>query len=148
MSSLDQSKLAADDLCFACGADNEHGLKMKVYYGGELAKCRLTLPQHFQGWVTMAHGGVVTTILDEIMSYAILEFAGQGVTMRLETVFRKPVPLGTELMAFGWTTNQRGRVAEAAGEVRLADNNTLLAQASGRWLLKLGPDGKPVPRPQ
>lgn len=145
MSGLAGSELAINGLCFACGEKNPHGLRMRVEYEGQRAVCRLNLPEHFQGWANIAHGGVVLTILDEIMAYAVLRFVGQGVTIAMESSFRKPVPLGREIVASGWVVKHQGRQAQAEGEVRLAQDDTLLAQASARWLLKLGPDGQPLP---
>jgi len=137
--------LSIDGRCFACGTDNPHGLHMRVAYEGERAVCRLNLPAHFQGWAEIAHGGVVLTILDEIMAYAVIHFLGQGVTIGMESRFRKQAPLGRDLVAAGWVVEHRGRQAKAAAELRLAADNALLAEASARWLLKLGPDGQPVP---
>lgn len=145
MSALAGSELTINGLCFACGEKNPHGLGMRVEYQGQRAVCRLSLPEHFQGWANIAHGGVVLTILDEIMAYAVLRFAGQGVTIGMESSFRKPVPLGREIVASGWVVGHQGRQARAEGELRLAQDDSLLAQASARWLLKLGPDGQPLP---
>ncbi len=145
MSALAGSALEINGLCFACGEKNPHGLHMRVEYEGQRAVCRLSLPEHFQGWVNIAHGGVVLTILDEIMAYAVLRFAGQGVTISMESSFRKAVPLGQEIMASGWVVEHKGRQAQASAELRLAQDDTLLAQASARWLLKLGADGQPLP---
>ena len=144
MALLRETDLSDNNLCFACGQNNEHGLQMKVQYEGDKAICRLTLPLHFQGWEQMAHGGITSTILDEIMAYAVLYFLGQGVTLRMETTFRQAMPLGEELEAVGWVAEHRGRRAEAAAEIRLAADGTVLAQAKARWMLKLGPDGKPL----
>ena len=144
MALLRENNLSDNKLCFACGQNNEHGLHMKIGYQDDKAVCRLTLPSHFQGWEEMAHGGIASTILDEIMAYAVIHFLGLGVTLRMETTFRQAVPLGQELEAVGWVVENRGRRAEAAGEIRLAADGAVLAQAKGRWLLKLGPDGKPL----
>lgn len=144
MALLRENDLNDDRHCFACGPDNPHGLRMKVFFEDQAAKCRLVLPQHFQGWSEIAHGGVVSTILDEIMAYAVIHHLGQGVTLRMETAFRKAVPLGQELIAEGRVTLHKGRRAEAAGELRLAADQTLLANSQARWLLKLGPDGGPL----
>ena len=145
MSALGPSQLAINGHCFACGPENPHGLGMRVEYGPDRALCRLSLAQRFQGWAEMAHGGVVLTVLDEIMAYAVIHFLGQGVTISMESRFRKQVPLGQELLAQGWVVEHKGRQAKAAAELRLAQDNSLLAQCSARWLLKLGPDGLPVP---
>ncbi len=146
MSAIDQRPLADDGLCFACGEHNLEGLGMRVRLEDNQAHCLLTLAPRYQGWANIAHGGIVCTVLDEIMAYAVIHFIGQGVTTSMETTFRQPVPLGKQIKARGWIVQRRGRLAEAAGEIRLAADDALLAQGKARWLIKLGPDGQPLPR--
>ena len=146
MSALDERALADDGGCFACGRHNPQGLGMRVRLEDGQAHCLLTLPPQFQGWAGIAHGGIVCTILDEIMAHAVIHFIGQGVTTSMETTFRQPVPLGAEITARGWVVQRRGRLAQSAAELRLTQGETLLAQAQARWLIKLGPDGQPLPR--
>lgn len=145
MSALDEKPLEINNYCFACGQDNPAGLRMRVEYTADEAVCRLTLADHFQGWAEITHGGIVATMLDEIMAYAIIHFVGQGVTMSMEQKYRRPVPLGRELVVRGRVTSAKGRRAEAAAEVYLAEDGALLAQAAARWLMQVGPDGRPVP---
>ncbi|CAO0824371.1 Acyl-coenzyme A thioesterase THEM4 [Desulfarculales bacterium] len=146
MSAIDQRLLADDGLCFACGEHNSQGLGMHVRLEENQAHCLLTLPSRYQGWAGIAHGGIVCTVLDEVMAHAVIHFIGQGVTTSIETTFRKPVPLRQEIKARGWIVQHRGRLAESAGEIRLAKSDALLVQAKARWLIKMGPDGQPIPR--
>lgn len=146
MSALNDRPLADDGLCFACGRHNPQGLGMKVRLEDDQARCLLTLAPQFQGWAGISHGGIVSTILDEIMAHAVIHFIGQGVTTSMEITFRQPVPLGQEIKALGWVVQHRGRLAESAGEIRLAADDSLLAQAKARWLIKLDAQGLPIPR--
>ena len=88
---------------------------MRVGYEDEAAVCRLTLGRQYQGWDKIAHGGIVSTVLDEIMAYAVINYVGQGLTTRMETTYRKAVPLGVPLKAVGRVTGQRSRMATAEG---------------------------------
>ncbi|MFH1034478.1 MAG: PaaI family thioesterase [Pseudomonadota bacterium] len=146
MKAIDQQALADDGLCFACGERNPGGLGMRVRLADNQAHCLLTLAPRFQGWSGIAHGGIVCTVLDEIMAYAVIHFIGQGVTTGMESTFRQPVPLGQPITARGWIVQRRGRLAETAGEIRLADGDALLAQGKARWLIKLDKNGQPLPR--
>ena len=60
----------ADNYCFVCGKDNPLGLKIKVrYYPDALAaETALTLPREYQGWADVIHGGILSTLLDEMMA--------------------------------------------------------------------------------
>eukprot|EP01022_Parablepharisma_sp_SALTPOND_P021417 TRINITY_DN4217_c0_g2_i1.p2 TRINITY_DN4217_c0_g2~~TRINITY_DN4217_c0_g2_i1.p2 ORF type:complete len:128 (+),score=55.92 TRINITY_DN4217_c0_g2_i1:289-672(+) len=117
---------------------------MRVAYEDDAAVCRLTLGRQYQGWDEIAHGGIVSTVLDEIMAYAVINFVGQGMTTRMETTYRKAVPLGEPIKAVGRVTSHRGRMAAAEGRIYLAEDDTLLAEATARWIIKLGPDGQPL----
>jgi acyl-coenzyme A thioesterase PaaI-like protein len=71
---------------------------MKVDYQDErqAATCRLSLERRFQGWTGIAHGGVVSTMMDEIMAHAVLKHVGQGVTADMQIRYKAPVPLDRE----------------------------------------------------
>ena len=144
MGALKENDLTTNGFCFACGARNVYGLRMRVGYEEGAAVCRLTLGQQYQGWDRIAHGGIVSTVLDEIMAYAVIKYVGQGLTTRMEVAYRKAVPLGAPLKAVGRVTGQRSRMATAEGALYLAEDDTLLAEATSRWVIKLGPDGQPL----
>ena len=138
MNIWDQELLNDDGFCFACGKNNPHGLGMKVEYQdeGRSAFCNLSLARRFQGWTGIAHGGVVSTLLDEIMAHAVIHHVGQGVTTDMQTRYKAPVPLGEELEVRGWVDEANRRLATTKSEIRLAADNKLLAQAQARFLLR------------
>jgi uncharacterized protein (TIGR00369 family) len=138
MSLWDQKPLNNNGNCFACGKNNPHGLGMRVDYADEdkSAICRLSLPPRFQGWDGIAHGGVVATLLDEIMAHAVLKHVGQGLTTDMQTRYKAPVPLEQELEVRGWVAEANRRLATTQAEVRLAEGGRLLAEAQARFLLK------------
>lgn len=123
--------------CFACGKNNPHGLGMKVRFDDEerQALCDLSLPRRFQGWDGIAHGGVVSTMLDEIMAHAVIHFEGQAVTGSMESRYRAPVPLDTDLTVRGWITGRRGAVVDTRAVVEPAGGGKPLAEASARFLI-------------
>lgn len=138
MGALKQTNLDDDGHCYACGVKNPHGLGMKVecFTEDQSAVCRINLPAHFQGWAGIAHGGVVATLLDEIMAHAVVRHIGQGVTTGMETTFRAPVPLGQDLLVRGWIAKDRGRMCLTEATINLADGDQLLAQAAAKFLLR------------
>lgn len=133
-----QRPLDDDGFCFACGKNNPHGLGMKVevFPEDQSAVCRIVLPRRYQGWAGIAHGGVVATLLDEIMAHAVVRHVGQGVTTGMETTFRAPVPLHQELLVRGWIAKDRGRMAITEATISLAEGGQTLAQATAKFLLR------------
>jgi len=54
--------------CFACGTLNVHGLHLELHAADDRCWVELTLPERFGGWDGIAHGGIVCTLLDEVMA--------------------------------------------------------------------------------
>ena len=59
--------------CFACGTLNIHGLHLELHVEDGRCWTELTLPERFEGWEGIAHGGIVCTILDEVMAWALVD---------------------------------------------------------------------------
>lgn len=107
--------------CFACGKDNPIGLKLKFSESDGKYVAHFTGgPQH-QGYDGIVHGGIVSTLLDEIMARYPYTKGLNSVTARLEVRYRKPTPIGQELTITGWVVSQRGKLYEMAGTVALPD---------------------------
>lgn len=113
-----------DNYCFVCGQDNHQGLKIAVTYdAGDLAaETELSLPREYQGWVEVIHGGILATLLDEMMAHAVWHFAGPGLTLSLEVRFHNPLKPGEAIKVRGALNTHNGKRRQAAGEIiRLAD---------------------------
>ena len=50
--------------CFGCGADNPHGLKIRSFWDGDIAKCRWQPEQYHEGWANLTCGGIIATVID------------------------------------------------------------------------------------
>ncbi len=112
--------------CFVCGRENDFGLKMSWYNIPEKEQIqgKVTIPDHFNGYPGIAHGGIVAAILDETAGRSILldgDFDELLVTLKLEIKFRNLTPTGVELTAVGWVTRHSTHKAKVAAELRLPD---------------------------
>ena len=103
--------------CFGCSSCNPSGLQMKFFTDEKSVFSRLTVPQHLCGWDDLVHGGVISTILDEIMSWAAIYLLKKIILTKSMTVdFLKPVFIGDEIKAEGRVSeliSQREVVMEA-----------------------------------
>jgi acyl-coenzyme A thioesterase PaaI-like protein len=126
-----------DDYCFACGARNPIGIRMQVKYleDSMAAQSLLALPREFQGWQEVIHGGILATMLDEIMMHAVWHFAGAGVTLGMEVQFRQPLAPEELVLVRGRLTESKGRRLKAQGEIIRQTDNRLIANSLGRFLL-------------
>lgn len=120
--------------CFACGTLNEHGLGIVLHVEPRRAWSEVTLDRHSQGWDGIAHGGIICTILDEVMAWSLAAEDNWGVTARMQVDFRRPVEIGRPLRAEGWIVNARRRVIDTAGQLLDAVEGTILATATGVYV--------------
>ena len=120
--------------CFACGTLNAGGLHLDLHVDGERCWTDLEIPERFQGWDEIAHGGIVATILDEVMAWSLVDADSWGLTARLTVEFKRPVPLGRPIHAEGWITESRRRVATTAGRIVAAGTGEVLATAEALYI--------------
>ncbi|MBD5657583.1 MAG: PaaI family thioesterase [Candidatus Eremiobacteraeota bacterium] len=123
-----------DGYCIACGPFSEIGLRMRFEVADdESVHSRITVGASFQGWRNVVHGGVVAMLLDEAMAYAAGARGLLGVTADLKMRFRRPVPVGRELLVRGNVLWQRRNVLSTAATVT-DGAGTLLASAAGSFV--------------
>ena len=120
--------------CFACGELNEIGLHLKLNL--EPGKCwtELELPRRFEGWEGIVHGGILCTILDEVMAWSLVASDNWGVTARMSIDFRKPVTVGQAIRAEGWITESRRRIHATAGRIIDSATGVELAHAQATYV--------------
>jgi acyl-coenzyme A thioesterase PaaI-like protein len=87
-------RLGVDDMCFACGEKNPIGLKLEFRFEGDEYVTTFQVRPEYQGWAGIAHGGLVATVLDEVMARLLWEKQINAITGKLEVRYHKPVPIG------------------------------------------------------
>lgn len=120
--------------CFACGELNESGLRLELHTDETGCWTDLTLDPRFQGWEGVAHGGILCTILDEVMAWAVLGHDVWGVTARMTMDFRRPVPVGRALRAEGTVTRAARRLFRTEGRILDAGTGEVLASSEGAYV--------------
>lgn len=123
-----------DGLCFCCGADNERGLRLTIVYPEPgMAEADVLIPTWFSGWRSMTHGGLLSTLLDEIMAHACIGTGRRAVTAELTVRFQKPVETGSRIRAVGKMEEARGKVLSTAGWLYEA-GGSVVASATARFI--------------
>jgi acyl-coenzyme A thioesterase PaaI-like protein len=112
--------------CFVCGLENPVGLRLAFYgVAPDEVVSEIVLPAHYQGYPGVVHGGIVASMLDEIVGRAAMggEETRFMMTARLQIRYRKPVPIEQPLRLMGKLVQRRGKVSEARGELWLPDGS-------------------------
>ncbi len=123
----------ADHHCFACGGTNPIGMGLHIELEDGRARTTWRAGEDFVGWSDKLHGGIVATLLDEVMAWACASSDAWAVTAEMTVRYRSPAAPGEELVAEARVVERRRRIYEVLGEVRGADGR-LVAEGSGRDL--------------
>lgn len=120
--------------CFGCGEKNTHGLKMKFHTDGKRLYSFVHVPLSMTGWGSKVHGGIISTILDEIMGWTVIHlYKKLGVTKTMTVDFLKPISAGEELTVIGSVHKKPGqRSAVITGELYNA-SEILCARSIGEF---------------
>jgi uncharacterized protein (TIGR00369 family) len=106
--------------------ENRSGLALAFYERADGAVvCRVTLPDRFQGFPGLAHGGVLAAMLDEAAMRAAMAGDHQRfmLTARMTIHYRKPVPVGEPIELVGRLLKQSGRLSTAQAQLLLPDGS-------------------------
>ncbi len=120
-------------MCFACGQQNPIGLKLKFTVLGDDQVARFCLPEVYQGYEGVVHGGIVATMLDEAMAWAVLAAGAVAVTGRLEVNYARPVQVNAEYTLRGRVEETKKRLFRCRAEISDADGN-LCASATSTYV--------------
>lgn len=118
--------------CFVCGDENEIGLKIDFYHQDGKAKACFTPMREYEGYRDILHGGIIASVLDEVMVKAVLAEGIPALTSRMDVRFRLPALVGEELFLEGWITQRKSRLIMTAGKVFRKDG-TIIAEANGTY---------------
>ena len=118
--------------CFACGTANPIGLNLSFYGIGDAVCTDITLEKVHEGWENMAHGGIVTTLLDEVMSWAIMYSKKVFlVTRNMKIKYIRPVMIGTPLTITGrLTDDSEPPKIRAKAEIRDAEGRLFVRSSA------------------
>jgi uncharacterized protein (TIGR00369 family) len=121
--------------CFVCGESNPIGLRLRFETDGQKVQARFVPRAEHIGFKQTVHGGLVTTVLDEIMVWACAVRTRRfAFSAELNVRFLRPLRPGeTAIATAELVANRRGRILETKAELR-SENGALLATARGKYL--------------
>lgn len=94
-------------MCFACAPENPNGLHMEFYEDGDDIVALWKPNQYVQSWINTLHGGIQSTLMDEIGGWVITrKLQTTGVTSKLNARFLKNISTNDPQLTI------RGRIKE------------------------------------
>ena len=120
-----------DGHCFGCGPLNPDGLQLKFTPEEDGTSVAFyEVPERFQSWAGMAHGGIVSLMLDEAVGWAAWHAGHPGVTGRLQVSLRRPLKLGERVRIAGRVESVRRTLIYLTAIVENASDHSRVADAT------------------
>lgn len=118
--------------CFVCGVENKFGLHLRFFETAEgEVTIETTVPDHFQGYPGIVHGGIVASLVDEALGRAHMGPADDPrfmFTAKLSVNYRKPVPIETPIRVVAHAVKSKRRSATSVASI-FGPDGELLAEA-------------------
>jgi len=123
--------------CFVCGPGNPNGLQVRFRLDGEVCRAEFTPDAIHAGYDGVTHGGILFSLLDDVMANIIFLRGERCFTAKAEVRYRQPLPVGTAVRLEGRQQRRKGRLALLEGKVIRTDTEEVVAEASGRFMVEI-----------
>jgi uncharacterized protein (TIGR00369 family) len=125
-----------ENVCFGCGGANPRGMLLTFEQDDAAQRIRgnFRLGAEYQGGPGFIHGGIIATVLDEVLG-KVCRFRGvRAVTAELSIEYLKPVLVDADLVVEGYEVEMQGRNLFLAGDIRDVSGK-VLARGKGRFVI-------------
>ncbi len=127
--------LERNDNCFVCGLKNPKGLKAHIRTEPGKSHIEITLGSEYEGYKGIIHGGILATLLDEAMAYAVSGNGYWGVTASINVKFKEKVESNRKILVIGEKLESKGNWVKARAYIKYADSENILAEGEGLFKL-------------
>ncbi len=120
--------------CFACGHENPIGLDLTFQRDGDQIHTRWIPSTHHTGFAETVHGGLIATVLDEIMAWTCGVLGGRfAYSVDINIRYTHPLIPGTTATGVGTLIENRKKKIFRT-EARLLHEDQEIAHATGKYL--------------
>ncbi|MFX0015312.1 MAG: PaaI family thioesterase [Promethearchaeota archaeon] len=122
--------------CFGCSSTNKYGLQLQFYLSGDnecFTECKIS--DQYCGFNGFVHGGIITTLLDEVAAWTIIsQLFKIAITHEITTRYLNPVPTNTIIRVAAEIVSFNEKVVDVRSKIT-SENGLLLAEADSKWLI-------------
>ncbi len=122
-----------DRYCLCCGEKNPLGFKMRFRFEEGKILSETVIPKEYQGFAGVVHGGILGTLLDEVMVNLYWLRGEKAVTAEYQVRLKAPCPVDQKVFLSAWRTESKGKLHLTAAEARLGDG-TVVAEATAKCM--------------
>ena len=127
------TNLADDGYCFVCGPKNPIGLKLVFSFDGKTIKTDFIPRKEHQGYVDIVHGGIISTLLDEVMVKLAIELGMPAVTAQMDIRLKKALKVGQKITVTAEIIKDTKKVLTSYAKA-VTDDGVNIADATGKLI--------------
>lgn len=121
--------------CFVCGPGNPNGLGVTFTLDDGVCRGAFTPGAVHMGYDKVTHGGIVFSLLDDVMANWLWLQGEQCFTARAEIRYRNQLPVGRPVLLEGRCLKRKTRLAQMEGRVIDAEDGRVYAEASAAFMI-------------
>ena len=121
--------------CFVCGPGNPIGLGVTFELDGDVCRGEFTPRPEHMGYDQVTHGGIVFSLLDDVMANWVWLRGERCFTARAEIRYRSELLVGTPIRLEGRCLKRKGRLAQMEGRLIRKSDDYVVAEASGAFMI-------------
>lgn len=126
--------IEAATMCFACGPDNPIGLQIRFDLNDGICTGEFTAGRNHVGYENTVHGGIIYCALDDVMANVLYLQNIKAFTARCEIRYRKALEVGQTVRLRGWIESERKQLVVLKGELRLASDDSVVADCQASFM--------------
>jgi acyl-coenzyme A thioesterase PaaI-like protein len=120
--------------CFVCGEANPQGLHAEIFLVGDVVEMTFVPRREHVGWNDVVHGGLISTVLDELMTWAAIVHGRQAYfAVDFGVRFKAPLPAEKPCLVKARASGSRRRVVDTESWIE-DQAGTVFARGTGRYL--------------
>lgn len=120
--------------CFVCGPGNPIGLHLTFEIVDEVCVSRFTPAEHHCGYDGVTHGGLIFSVLDDVMANWLFLKGLKAFTAKCDIRYRDALPTGTAVRLEGRCLKQKGRLTQMQGLMIREDNSDVVAETVASFM--------------
>jgi len=122
-----------NNMCFACSPVNPIGLHLSFTMDKDVCYTFFTAGDNHQGWDGFVHGGLLVTLLDEVMAQWLWQKRIYAMTAEMKVRFSLPVTVGQEVLVKAQCEKAHGKLYQLTARIVLPDGRRAV-KAEGKYL--------------
>ncbi len=129
------NKLRSDaNHCFVCGPSNPIGLHLEFRIEDDVCRSEFTPGRDHCGYDNVTHGGIVFSILDDVMANWLFLKGLKAYTAKCDIRYKDSLPIGKKVQLEGKCTRQRGRLTIMKGTMTRVDTGQVVAECEASFM--------------